>query len=166
MESGSWPSVCGRSRSCEAETRVFWQGPAKGGNLRVSEAGSIIATCSNWNEQTVFLSFFKFLILKTSLIPCRKFGSLYLGKATAASRAALIIPASLCSTVSKQWNCCQRLGFLMCALGCMNTIQTFVLKVDSGRKKTCCAWESNPGQHCTWLFSLTLYQQNHILPQP
>ena len=33
----------------------------------------------------------------TSLIPCSKFGSLYLGKATAAARVALPIPTSVCS---------------------------------------------------------------------
>ena len=33
---------------------------------------------------------------KSSLIPCGKFGSPYLGKATAAARAALPIPNSAC----------------------------------------------------------------------
>ena len=38
-----------------------------------------------------------FFFLSTSLIPCRKFGLPYLGKATAAARAALPIPNSACS---------------------------------------------------------------------
>ena len=60
----------------------------------------------------------------TSLIFCGKFGSPYLGKATAAARAALPISTSVCSVfrVSKQWNGCQCLGFLTCAQMLMQAI--------------------------------------------
>ena len=45
----------------------------------------------------LLLLFFFLIIYNISLIRCGKFGSLPLGKATAAARAALPIPISVCS---------------------------------------------------------------------
>ena len=39
-----------------------------------------------------------------------------------------------------------------------------VPEVYSGRKIPCCTWDSNPLWYCTWLFSRTLYQLNHLHP--
>ena len=99
----------------------------------------------NWpclKRSNFFLLFFN-----TPLFPCGKSGPPYLGKATVAARAALLIPSNTCSIsvyfcVSKQWWGCQCLGFLTCAQmlmhaiahrGCANT----ALKADSD-------WEKNP----------------------
>ena len=88
----------------------------------------------NWpclKRSNFFLLFFN-----TPLFPCGKSGPPYLGKATVAARAALLIPSNTCSIsvyfcVSKQWWGCQCLGFLTCAQmlmhaiahrGCANTL--------------------------------------------
>ena len=98
-----------------------------------------------FNTSSVPYKFFVFFVLfllwgcffNVSLIPCRKFGLLYLGKATTAARAVLPIPTSVCSvSVSQQSYHCERLGFLMCVLMltrviarrvCTNTTQEIAL---------------------------------------
>ena len=86
-----------------------------------------------------------FLLFTSSFIPCRKFRSPYLGKATAATRAVLPIPDSESSyfQVSKQWYSCQCLGSLMCKQmlmhviahrGFTDTVRESALKADSGGK--------------------------------
>ena len=47
MESDSWPSVSGMSRSFEGETRVSLQGPAKGGKTQVRHVPIF-----SWDEPT------------------------------------------------------------------------------------------------------------------
>ena len=87
-----------------------------------------------------FLMFFWYLF-----VPCGKFGSSYLGKATAAARTALPISYQCVQyfPVSKQWRDCQCLGVLTCAQmlmhaiaheGCTDTVRESALEVDSGRK--------------------------------
>ena len=94
---------------------------------------------------------------------------------TAAARAALPIPVSVCSIFcgSKQWHDCQCMEFLMCAQvfihdiaheGCVNTIRESALEVDCGEKSPCHAGGSNLRQYCTSLFSRMLYQLSY--PQP
>ena len=76
-----------------------------------------------FNTSSVPYNFFVFFVLfcfvlffNVSLIPCRKFGLLYLGKATTAARSVLLIPTSVRSvSVSQQSHHCECLGFLMCA---------------------------------------------------
>ena len=94
---------------------------------------------------------------------------------TAAARAALPIPISVCSIVrvSKQWCGCTCFGFLTCTRvqmhamahwGCTDTVRESALKVDSGRTVPCRTVDSNPRQYYAWLFSRTLYQLSHARP--
>ena len=87
------------------------------------------------------------------------------GYCTAATRAALPIPVSVCriSCVSNQCYGCQCLGFLTCAKmfmhsiehwGCTDTASESALKVDSGRKIPYHTRDSNPVQYCTLVFQL------------
>ena len=62
------------------------------------------------------------LIYNSSLITCGKFGLPYLGTTAAATRAVLLIPASVCSIFCVQWCGCQCLGFLKCAQMFMHAI--------------------------------------------
>ena len=108
-----------------------------------------------------------------SFIPCGKFGSPYLGKVTAAARAALPIPYSACGIFvwSIQRYGCQCLGYLTCAQmllhaiaheGCTDTVRESTLKVDSGRKIPCRSGDSNLPKRCA---GPTLYQLSYI-PAP
>ena len=74
---------------------------------------------------------------------------------TAAARAALPIPISVCSIVrvSKQWCGCPCFGFLTCTRvqmhamahwGCTDTVRESALEVDSGRRIPCRTVDSNP----------------------
>ena len=86
------------------------------------------------------------------ILPCKKFGSPYLGKAsTAAARAALPIHTSVCvyfrQCVQTMLYGCQCLGFLTCAQmlmreiahgGCTDTMKGCALKVNPWRKIACC----------------------------
>ena len=91
------------------------------------------------------------------------------GLSTAVARAALPIPVNVCRIFL--WYGCQRLGFLTCAQtlvhatahgGCTDTVRESALEADStGRKIPCRTGDSNPHQHCAWLFSRTLYQLSY-----
>ena len=95
-----------------------------------------------------------------SLTLCRKFGSPYISKTTAATRAALPIPASVSSIfscVSKQCYSCQyaHTDADAChrSLGNTSAVRQSALKMDSGRKVPCHTRESNWRQPCAWPFS-------------
>ena len=86
-----------------------------------------------------------FFFSPTLFIPCGKFGSPYLGKATAAARAALPIPNSACGIFAcpdKRYGCqclesltsAQMLMPAIAHEGCTDTVKESALKVDSGRK--------------------------------
>ena len=111
-----------------------------------------------------------FLHVITSFIPCGKFGSPYLDKATAAARAALPIPSRECGIFvsPNEWYGCQCLGSLKCAQmlkhaiaheGCTDTVRESALKFDSGEKNPCRTSKPNLCQRCA---SLTLYQLSYI----
>ena len=79
-----------------------------------------------------------FVVLNTSFIPCGKFRWPCLGKTTAATRAALPIPTSVCCIFMcpENGNSCQCLGFLTCVQmlmyattheGFTNTIREYAL---------------------------------------
>ena len=109
----------------------------------------------------------------TSFIPCGKFGSPYLRKATSAARAALPIPNSACGIFvcpNKRYGC-QCLGSLTCAQmlvhaiaheGCTDTVRESALRANSGRKIPCRTGESNLRQRRA---GPTLYQLSYI-PAP
>ena len=100
------------------------------------------------------------------IVPCRKFG-----QGTAATRAVLSIPISMCSiSVSKQWYGSQCLGFLTCVQmlmhatargGCMDTEESLPYKVDNGRKFLCHTRDSNLCQCCAVAFQLDSFQTEY-----
>ena len=111
----------------------------------------------------------EFLVLH--YITYRKIGSPDLGEVTAATRAALPIPASVCSVlmcpnnsmVANVWDF-QRAHrcWLMHTIthgGCTNIVRKSTLKADSGRNP-CRTRESNPRQYGAWLFGSVLHQLN------
>ena len=44
---------------------------------------------------------------------------------------------------------------------CTNTVRGSALKVDPGRKISCCTGDSNPPQYWSWLYSRLLYQLSY-----
>ena len=114
------------------------------------------------------------LFLRYFFVPCGKWGSPYLGKTTAAARAALP-HAYQCVQyfpVSKQWYACQCLGSLTCAQmlmhalargGCTDTVRVCT-GADSGRKIPCHTGVSNPCQCHACLFCQALYQLSYRSP--
>ena len=92
----------------------------------------------------------------SSLTLCRKSGSAYVSKTTAATRAALPIPASVSSIMSKQCYSCQYAYTDADAChrsrGNTSAIRQSALKMDSGRKVPCHTRESDWRQHCAWPF--------------
>ena len=57
------------------------------------------------------------------------------------------------------FNVCTDVTACDCTWGCMDTIRESALKVDFGRKFTCCTRKSNL---CQWCASLMLYQLSYI----
>ena len=120
------------------------------------------------NDDSIFNSFFKTFFICTSFIYCGKLGSLYSGKATAATKAATLTAASACCTsVSIDWSGYQYSEIQMCMLmlmhataprDCVNTIKESALITDSGRKMPCRTKKSNLRQHYVWLFCPTFYR--------
>ena len=116
---------------------------------------------------------FYYLLFTTSFISCGKFGSPYLGMATASARAAPPVRNSayaifLCP--NKRFGC-QCLGSFTCAKmlmhataheSCTDTVRESALKVDSGRKIPCRTEELNLPQRRA---GSTLYQLSYI-PAP
>ena len=119
----------------------------------------------------LFFSFFTFFVLHC---PVWEIWVALPGYSTAAARAVLPIPTSVCSIfcVSKQQYGCQCLGFLVCTQMLMHAMAHGLC----GHLKRVCAgsWlkekslaaigDSNLHQYCAWLFSQTLYQLSHPRP--
>ena len=122
-----------------------------------------------------FSSFFVCLfVVVFNSMPCRKFWSPYLKKATYNSRRSGVTQSYQCVQyfcVSEQWYVCQCLGFLTCTQmlmhvmtqsqrGYANSIREPALKADSRRKIPCRAGDSNPHQ----CYALALYQLSSSRP--
>ena len=114
------------------------------------------------------------LFFSTSFIPCGKLGSPYLGKATAAARAALPVPNSargifVCPNkgmVAIFWGsltCAQMLMHAIAREGCTDTVRESALNVDCGRKIPCRTWEWNLPQRRA---GSTLYLLSYIPALP
>ena len=92
-------------------------------------------------------------VASSSFISGGKFGSSYLGKATAAARAAPPIPNSACGILvrpNKTWlpvlgifNVHTMLMRAIAQEGCRDTVRESALKVSPGRKIPCRTGESN-----------------------
>ena len=107
-------------------------------------------------------------VLITSFLPCGKFGLPYLGKATAATRAALPIPIGmsvfLCVQTMPVWgifNMRAHVGACNCIWWLCKLFKTFnlrepALKVDSRKKITYYTEELNLHQYRTRRFNLAL----------
>ena len=91
------------------------------------------------------------------------------------TRAALPIPTSVCSIsvcpnsamAASVWGlltCTQMLMHAIAHGGCTDTVRETALEVDSGRKVPCRTRDSNPRQHCAWLFSRLLYRLSYRGP--
>ena len=113
-----------------------------------------------------FYPFFKTFFICTSFIYCGKFGSLYSGKAIAATKAATLTAASACCTsVSTHLDTSIWKYKYACSCWCMRlhpgTVWTPSKSLhwytDCGRKMPCRIKKSNLHQHYVWLFCPTLY---------
>ena len=101
-----------------------------------------------------------------------KFGSPYLGKAQQLQQQQYPF-LSMCTVFS----CVQTMVWLKADVlfgvfnvrtdvdvcdstqgGCTDTVRESAPEIDSGEKIPCRTGDSNPRQHCAWLFSLALYQ--------
>ena len=112
------------------------------------------------------------VVANTSFIHWGKFGSHYMGKVTAAARAALPSPISMCSISVCPTNgtAASVLGIVTCGQmfihatvhgGCTDTITESAMNVD-WEKKNCRTGESNQCQYCPWRFGPTLHQLNDL----
>ena len=123
-----------------------------------------ISTDSVHTQCATLTSFLLLLSPLHFIYPLRKFGWPYLGKATAAARAALPFPNSaygifVCPDKGMALTCTQTLMHSIAHEGCTDKVRESALKADSGRKLPCRTGESNLPQ---WCAGPTLYQLSYI----
>ena len=89
--------------------------------------------------------------------PLRENRVAYLGKASAAVRAALLCPNN--GVVASVWflTCARMLMHAIAHEGGTDTVRESALKVDSRWKIPSPHWGLEPSKYCAWLFSRTLY---------
>ena len=103
-----------------------------------------------------------FFFKSTSLPLAGNFGRLtWVRHSSPKSSATHFYQCVQCFCVSRQWRGCQSFGifkvhtdFDACGWtrGCTDTVRESALKVGSGEKISCRTWDSNPRQHCAWLW--------------